>query len=66
VLGTLVRGKPSSAKLLANVVGNEVLTDILNKLAGRSSLITMLYQSTRDAMCSSEEHACVHYCGQGR
>jgi len=43
--------------LLANVVGNEVLTDILHKLAGRSSLITMLYQSTRDAMCSTEEHA---------
>jgi len=42
--------------LLANIVGNEVLTDILVKLAGRSSLITMLYQSTRDAICSTEEH----------
>jgi DNA-binding GntR family transcriptional regulator len=42
--------------LLANIVGNAVLTDILIKLAGRSSLITMLYQSTRDAICSSQEH----------
>lgn len=43
--------------LLANIVGNEVLTEILVKLAGRSSLITMLYQSSRDAKCSSEEHS---------
>ncbi|MBO9538592.1 GntR family transcriptional regulator [Herbaspirillum sp.] len=43
--------------LLARVVGNDVLTDILEKLAGRSALITMLYQSTRDAACSTEEHS---------
>jgi DNA-binding GntR family transcriptional regulator len=42
--------------LLAKTVGNQVLTDILMKLAGRSSLITMLYQSSRDAVCSSDEH----------
>ncbi|PUA16859.1 GntR family transcriptional regulator [Glaciimonas sp. PCH181] len=42
--------------LLAETVGNQVLTDVLVKLAGRSSLITMLYQSTRDAVCSSDEH----------
>jgi DNA-binding GntR family transcriptional regulator len=42
--------------LLARIVGNDVLTDILEKLAGRSALITMLYQSTRDAACSTEEH----------
>ncbi|QRX82741.1 GntR family transcriptional regulator [Glaciimonas sp. PAMC28666] len=42
--------------LLAKTVGNQLLTDILVKLAGRSSLITMLYQSTRDAVCSSDEH----------
>lgn len=42
--------------LLARIVGNDVLTDILEKLARRSALITMLYQSTRDAACSSEEH----------
>jgi DNA-binding GntR family transcriptional regulator len=43
--------------LLAKIVGNDVLTDILVKLAGRSSLITMLYQSSRDAACSTQEHA---------
>ncbi len=42
--------------LLARIVGNDVLTDILEQLAGRSALITMLYQSTRDAACSTEEH----------
>jgi len=42
--------------LLARTAGNQVLTDILMKLAGRSSLITMLYQSSRDASCSSDEH----------
>jgi len=43
--------------LLATIVGNQVLADILVKLAGRSALITMLYQSSRDAACSSSEHA---------
>lgn len=42
--------------LLAQVVGNRVLTEILEELVARSSLITMLYQSDRDAACSSEEH----------
>ena len=43
--------------LLADIAGNAVLTDILSKLAGRCALITMLYQSTRDAACSAQEHA---------
>jgi DNA-binding GntR family transcriptional regulator len=42
--------------LLAEVVGNQVLTEILQELVARSSLITMLYQSVRDAACSSDEH----------
>ena len=42
--------------LLAEVVGNGVLTEILQELVARSSLITMLYQSVRDAACSSDEH----------
>jgi DNA-binding GntR family transcriptional regulator len=42
--------------LLAQVVGNQVLTEILQELVARSSLITMLYQSVRDAACSSDEH----------
>lgn len=43
--------------LLAQVVGNQVLTEILQELVARSSLITMLYQSDMDAACSSDEHA---------
>ncbi|HYD62889.1 MAG TPA: GntR family transcriptional regulator [Noviherbaspirillum sp.] len=43
--------------LLAQIAGNQVLTEILAELVGRSSLITMLYQSDRDAVCSSDEHA---------
>ncbi|NVE00595.1 GntR family transcriptional regulator [Massilia sp. BJB1822] len=43
--------------LLAEVVGNQVLLEILSELVARSSLITMLYQSDRDAACSSNEHA---------
>ena len=42
--------------LLADVVGNAVLKEIVTELVGRSNLITMLYQSDRDAMCSSDEH----------
>jgi DNA-binding GntR family transcriptional regulator len=42
--------------LLAQVVGNQVLTEILQELVARSSLVTMLYQSVRDAACSSDEH----------
>ena len=43
--------------LLADVAGNGVLREMLRELVGRSSLITMLYQSDRDAVCSSNEHA---------
>ncbi|WP_107870654.1 GntR family transcriptional regulator [Pseudoduganella sp. UC29_71] len=42
--------------LLADVVGNQVLHEMLSELVARSSLITMLYQSDRDAVCSSNEH----------
>ena len=38
------------------MVGNDVLTEIVQELVARSSLITMLYQSVRDAACSSDEH----------
>lgn len=43
--------------LIAQVAGNQVLTEILQELIARSSLITMLYQSDQDAVCSSDEHA---------
>lgn len=42
--------------LLAEVVGNSVLTGMLRELSARSAVITMLYQSSRDANCSSREH----------
>lgn len=43
--------------LLAEIVGNQVLLDILDKLAARTSLAAMRYQSDHDATCSSDEHA---------
>jgi DNA-binding GntR family transcriptional regulator len=42
--------------LLADVVGNSVLKEMLRELSARSSVITMLYQSTYDAVRSSDEH----------
>lgn len=42
--------------LLAEVVGNSVLTEMLRDLSARSAVITALYQSTLDAACSSDEH----------
>ncbi|MGV7206636.1 GntR family transcriptional regulator [Oxalobacteraceae bacterium A2-2] len=42
--------------LLADVVGNQVLREIVRELVGRSTLITMLYQSERDTACSADEH----------
>jgi DNA-binding GntR family transcriptional regulator len=42
--------------VLAEVVGNGVLTEMLRELSTRSAVITMLYQSRRDAVCSSDEH----------
>ncbi len=43
--------------LLAEVVGNTVLTEMLRELSARSAVITVLYQSGMDAQCSSDEHA---------
>ena len=42
--------------LLADIAGNAVLRDIVRELVGRSSLITMLYQSGHAAACSYDEH----------
>ncbi|WP_459618223.1 GntR family transcriptional regulator [Bordetella sp. 2513F-2] len=42
--------------LLAETVGNSVLTDMLRELLARSAVITVLYQSSHDASCSSNEH----------
>lgn len=43
--------------LMAEIVGNKVMTDIMKELVARSALIAMLYQSEREAACSSNEHA---------
>jgi DNA-binding GntR family transcriptional regulator len=42
--------------LMADVVGNSVLKEMLYELSARSSVITMMYQSTYDAVRSSDEH----------
>ena len=43
--------------MMAEVAGNSVLQETLRELSIRSSVITMLYQSTHNAVRSSEEHA---------
>ncbi len=42
---------------IAEIVGNQVLTAIIADLVTRSSLITLLLQSTQAASCSSDEHS---------
>jgi len=42
--------------LLAEIAGNAVLTEMLRDLSARSSVITAFYQSTLDAVNSSDEH----------
>lgn len=43
--------------LIADMVGNRVMTDMLCELVRRSSLATLLFQTSRSASCSSDEHA---------
>jgi len=43
--------------LIAQMVGNQVMTDMLRELVRRSSLATLLVQTPRSASCSSDEHA---------
>lgn len=42
---------------LADLAGHKVLAELVRELVARSSLIAMLYQSTNDPQCSSDEHA---------
>jgi DNA-binding GntR family transcriptional regulator len=42
--------------LIADMAGNAVLAEVVRELTSRTSLISMLYQSTRAASCSSDEH----------
>jgi DNA-binding GntR family transcriptional regulator len=42
---------------MAELMGNEVLAQLLDELISRCALITLMYQSTSAAEHSSEEHA---------
>ena len=42
---------------LAQATGNHTLTELVRELVARSSLIAMLYHSSNDPHCSSDEHA---------
>jgi DNA-binding GntR family transcriptional regulator len=42
--------------LIAEMAGNAVIAELLRELVQRSTLVTLLYQSTRAASCSSAEH----------
>ncbi|MBV9260795.1 MAG: GntR family transcriptional regulator [Pseudolabrys sp.] len=44
---------------IAEFADNEVLTQILTGLVSRSSLVTLLFQSNRSVICSTDEHAAV-------
>jgi DNA-binding GntR family transcriptional regulator len=42
--------------VLAELAGNQTLAHMVSELVSRSSLIAMLYHSTNDPRCSTEEH----------
>jgi DNA-binding GntR family transcriptional regulator len=42
---------------LAETTGNHTLTELVRELVARSSLIAMLYHSSNDPHCSSDEHS---------
>lgn len=42
--------------LLAECTGHKILTEIIRELVARSALIAMLYQSSNEAHCSTNEH----------
>jgi DNA-binding GntR family transcriptional regulator len=42
--------------VLAELAGNQTLAHMVRELVSRSSLIAMLYHSSNDPMCSTEEH----------
>lgn len=43
--------------LLAQACGNQTLAELVGELVTRSALIAMLYHSSNDSHCSSDEHA---------
>ncbi|MCZ2406120.1 MAG: GntR family transcriptional regulator [Burkholderiales bacterium] len=44
---------------MAELMGNQVLADMLGELISRSALITLMYQSARSAAHSHDEHAAI-------
>lgn len=44
---------------LAECVGNRLLADVMRDLTARTTLVSLLYQSTHDAAQSCEEHAAI-------
>ena len=44
---------------MAELMGNQVLAELLRELISRCALITLMYQSTNAAEHSSEEHAAI-------
>ncbi|MGF6212410.1 DNA-binding GntR family transcriptional regulator [Comamonas sp. 4034] len=42
--------------VLAEATGNRTLSDLVRELVARSSLIAMLYHTSNDPQCSSDEH----------
>ena len=42
--------------LIAEMVGNTVIAELLRGLMQRSTLVTLHYQNARAAACSSDEH----------
>ena len=45
--------------LLARMLGNAVMTELLDDLLGRSSLIALMYQSSHSAEASFAEHVAI-------
>jgi DNA-binding GntR family transcriptional regulator len=45
--------------LMAQLMGNEVLADMLRELISRCALITLMYQSSHAAQDSADEHAAI-------
>ncbi len=44
---------------IAELLGNFVLAELLRELISRCALITLMYQSTQDAECSTNEHKAI-------
>jgi len=52
--------------VLADVAGNQTLADLVREMLARSSLIAMLYHTSNDPQCSSQEHEdLLHLCRSG-